>query len=354
MKFIFCSILILFFVSNATENLDQLSINKIQVIGSHNSYKVAIDSQLFELLQRNSDTDLTGLDYSHPPLTTQLDLGLRNLEIDIYSDTLGGKYATPLGLKLQQNQAPFDSDKKFLLPGFKVFHVQDIDFRSHHPLFNDYLIELKNWSDKNPNHEPIYITINAKDDEIKKAGFVIPEKFTAKTFDALEAELQNYLGNSKIIKPSDIQGAYSTLENAVLKFNWPKLKDARGKFIFILDEQGEKRTMFIKGHPSLKGRMMFVNAEPNTPEAAILIINDPKKSQSFIKKYVAKGYIVRTRADAETHQARKNDYSQFEAAKISGAQIISTDFYQKSTHFLSEYRVSFEMDTFIRKNPAFK
>lgn len=353
MKLILSTFFIIFCFSVPTKNLDQLTINKIQVIGSHNSYKVAIDASLFQLIKSKDQSDLSGLEYSHPPISTQLDLGLRNLELDVYSDSLGGKYANPMGLKLVKNQAPFDTEKQMLLPGFKVFHVQDIDFRSHHPLFKEYLIELKNWSDKNPNHEPIYITINAKDDEIKKAGFVVPEKFTAKTFDALEEVLKKYLGTSKIIKPSDIQGHYSTLENAVQKFNWPKLKDARGKFVFILDEQDEKREMFIKGHPSLKGRIMFANALPNTPEAAILILNDPKKNQTLIKEYVSKGYIVRTRADAETVQARQNDYSQFEAAKISGAQIISTDYYLKSTHFLSEYRVSFEQDVFIRKNPLF-
>lgn len=350
MKFILSTVFFVFYFLISTKNLDQLTINQIQVIGSHNSYKIAIDSTLFKLI--NGKGILSGLEYSHPPITTQLDLGLRNLELDVYSDTLGGKYANPLGMKLVKNQASFDEDKKMLLPGFKVFHVQDIDFRSHHPLFKDYLIELKNWSDKNPKHEPIFITMNAKDDEIKKPGFVVPEKFIAKTFDALEDDVKKYLGTSKIIKPSDIQGNYSTLENAVLKANWPKLKEARGKFIFILDEEGAKREMFINHHPSLTGRIMFVNALPNTPEAAILILNDPKKNQTLIKEYVKSGYIVRTRADSETIQARQNDFSQFEAAKNSGAQIISTDYYQKSSHFVSQYSVSFDNNTFIRKNPV--
>ncbi|MDR6560241.1 MULTISPECIES: phosphatidylinositol-specific phospholipase C1-like protein [unclassified Arcicella] len=351
--FLIVAVIVAFGFSISTKNLDQLTINKIQVIGSHNSYKVAIDSTLFKLISKNNKPDLSGLEYSHPPITTQLDLGLRNLEIDVYSDTLGGKYAEPFGLKLVKNQPPFDTEKKMQLPGFKVFHVQDIDFRSHHPLFKDYLIELKEWSKKNPKHEPIFITMNAKDDEIKKPGFTIPEKFIPKTFDALEGDIKHYLGEEKLIKPADIQGNYSTLENAVLKSNWPKLKNARGKFIFVLDEEGAKRNMFIEHHPSLKGRIMFVNALPNTPEAAILILNDPKKNQALIKQYVESGYIVRTRADAETIQARKNDFSQFEAAKLSGAQIISTDYYLKSNHFISEYRVSFENDAFIRKNPLF-
>ena len=159
------------------------------------------------------------------------------------------------------------------------------------------------------------------------------------------------MGVDKLITPAQIQGQYPSVEDAVLHFNWVKLKDARGKFIFIVDEVDKKRAAFIQNHPSLKDRIMFVNAEPGTPEAAILIINNPLKDGQKIAKYVKKGYIVRTRADAETKQARRNDYSQFEAAKASGAQIITTDYYQKSTYFPSTYIVSFEGNKYVRRNP---
>ncbi len=95
---------------------------------------------------------------------------------------------------------------------------------------------------------------------------------------------------------------------------------------------------------------MFANAEPGTPEAAILIRNDPK--QAGITDLVRKGYIVRTRADAETWEARVNDRSRFEAACRSGAQIITTDYYRKSTHFASDYSISFEDGGYFRGNPV--
>lgn len=351
MKSLLLTVSLIFSVFFSGENPDNLKINELQVIGSHNSYKLAIDPELFKLVSKNAK-DMAGLDYSHIGLSEQLNLGLRNLEIDVYSDTIGGKYATPLGMKLVKNQPEFDPSQKMKLPGFKVFHVQDIDFRSHNLLLRDDLKELKKWSDAHPAHEPVFITMNAKDDVIEKAGFTVPEKFTARSFDLLEEELKTNLGLNKLITPSGIQGKYSTLEEAVLHFNWPKLKNAKGKFIFILDETGTKRKDFINNHPSLKGRIMFANAEPDTPEAAILIINDPKKDGMKIQEYVKKGYIVRTRADADTRQARENDYSQFEAAKASGAQIITTDYYRKSTHFKSDYEVFFEKGVFVRKNPV--
>ena len=351
MKNLFSFALIIYSFVGCQSNLDDLPINQIQLIGSHNSYKIGIDTNLFRYITQKDTHDMKGLEYSHIELTQQLDLGLRNLELDVYSDTMGGKYAHPLGFKMVKNQPPFDPQNKMAQAGFKVFHMQDIDFRSHYLLFRDNLIALKNWSDTHPTHEPIFITMNAKDDVSRNPDFTIPEAFTPHTFDLLEEELKTYLGVDKLITPAQIQGTYPSVEDAVLHFNWTKLKDARGKFIFIVDEVGDKRAAFIQNHPSLKGRVMFVNAEAGTPEAAILIINNPLKDGQKIAEYVKKGYIVRTRADAETKQARKNDYSQFEAAKASWAQIITTDYYQKSSYFPSTYIVSFEGNKYVRKNP---
>ena len=143
-----------------------------------------------------------------------------------------------------------------------------------------------------------------------------------------------------------------TLEEAVLQGTWPTLKTARGKFIFVLDAKGEKMRSYSDGHPSLEGRILFINADPGTAEAAIIISNNSKSSQ--IPLLVKKGYIVRTRADSDTKQARENDRSYFDAACNSGAQIITTDYYQKSKQFKSDYFVSFEGGTYFRMNPIFK
>ena len=49
--------------------------------------------------------------------------------------------------------------------------------------------------------------------------------------------------------------------------------------------------------------------------------------------------MVRTRADANTVQARNNDTSQREQAFASGAQAISTDYYLPAQHFGNDYQV---------------
>ncbi len=331
--------------------LDELRINQIQVIGSHNSYKQSIDPHLFAFLSKDNAETMSNLDYDHVTLTSQLNFGLNNLEIDVYADTAGCKYAHPKGLDWVPNQPPFDIAGVMKQPGFKVFHVPEIDFRSNCATFKICLQELKAWSAAHSGHFPIFITMNAKDDPIDKPNFTVPEKFTPSIFDALDQEIITYLGRENCITPDDVRGKYKTLEQAVLAGKWPTVKKSSGKFIFILDEKGDKITMYSKQHPSLKNRILFANAEPGTPEAAILIRNNPKEDN--IAALVKKGYIVRTRADSDTKAARENDYSYFDAACNSGAQIITTDYYQKSTHFISEYVVSFINKTYIRQNPMF-
>jgi hypothetical protein len=336
----------------AQDSTDQIKINQLQIIGSHNSYKKAIDPKLFMLLQKSDSAGMSKIDYSHIPLTDQLNMGLLNLEIDVYADKRGGKYAYPKGLAWAPGQAPYDTAGVMKQPGFKVFHIQDIDFRSNCPTFKECLQELKTWSDAHPDHHPVFITMNAKDERMKKPGFTIPEKFTTSVFDRLDKEIADYMGKDYLITPDMVRGKYRTLESAVLHKNWPTLKAARGKFIFILDEHGPKLQAYIAGHPSLKGRLLFADAKPGTPEAAIHVMNDAKRDASAIRSLVKKGYIIRTRADSDTQEARVNDKSSFDAAESSGAQIITTDYYQKSKHFKSDYVISFQDQQYFRLNPV--
>jgi hypothetical protein len=335
------------------KDTDDLKLNQIQIIGSHNSYKQAIDPKLFRFLQKRDSVGMSKIDYEHIGLTDQLNLGLNALEIDVYADAMGGKYAHPKGLAWVPGQPPYDTKGVMNEPGFKVFHIQDIDYRSNCLTFKLCLQELKAWSEAHPDHNPVFITMNAKDEPMKNPDFTIPEKFTAKTFAELDKAILTNLGKQYLVTPDEVRGKYKTLETAVLHNNWPTIKAAKGKFIFILDEKGEKRAAYIAGHPSLKGCVLFADAEPGTPEAAIHIMNNAKQEFAAIKALVKKGYIIRTRADSDTQEARTDDKTSFEAAQKSGAQIISTDYYQKSTHFKSDFQISFSDGTYFKVNPLF-
>ncbi|KPH11911.1 phosphatidylinositol-specific phospholipase C1-like protein [Chryseobacterium sp. ERMR1:04] len=332
-----------------SKNLNDLKINEIQVIGSHNSYKKAILPEVYSYLSKKDSMNfLPRIQYEHIPIPQQLDLGLRNLEIDVYADSKGGKYAHPKILDLVKTTQPFDPEGKMKKPGYKMIHITDIDYQTWYYTLEDCLKDLKKWSDAHPDHDPVFITLEPKDGEPNTFG-TEPEHYTSQLFDDLDNELKKYLGKNKIITPDEIRGSYNTLNEAVLKKNWPKVKDAKGKFFFVLDNNSENRDLYMKDHPSLKGRMVFTNSTPGTPESAVLFRNDPSPE---INALVKQGYIIRTRADADTMEARKEDYSRFEKAKESGAQVITTDYYLPSKLFKSNYTISFDNNTYERKNPV--
>jgi hypothetical protein len=353
MKFILAAFFLITLMALRFDDSGEVRINRLQVIGSHNSYKKAIDPALFAAFQKQDPQSAAKLDYEHIGIIEQLNMGLLNIELDVYADEKGGRYAHPKGLDWVNSQPPYDTAGVMKQPGFKMLHVPELDFRSHYFTFKECLAALKQWSKAHPNHNPIFITLEAKDNKPKNPTFTEPEPFTEKLFDELDSNILEGLGADQLITPDNVRGKYKTLEAAVLHNNWPTLKAAKGRFLFILDDSGTKRDLYIAGHPSLKGRVLFANAMPGTPEAATMIKNNPKDPE--IPQLVKKGYIIRTRADSDTEQARNNDRSGLEAACNSGAQIITTDYYLKSTHFKSDYVVSFDgANKYFRLNPLFK
>ncbi|WP_066225004.1 Ca2+-dependent phosphoinositide-specific phospholipase C [Formosa haliotis] len=162
------------------------------------------------------------------------------------------------------------------------------------------------------------------------------------------------LGRDKIITPDDVRGNYSTLNEAVLAKNWPTLKSSLGKFIFLLLPGGAGLTTenaYVKNHPSLKGRTMFVRADIGAPHSGFLLLDNAVLRQGDIKKAVSQGYMVRTRADIETYEAKVNDLSRANAAFSSGAQVISTDYYQETNNYGTPYRVKIPNNKILQINP---
>lgn len=325
-------------------------LNDTQVIGSHNSYKSSMPLPILEYLRKVNPAAAASLEYDHLPLSQQLDLGLRNLELDVFHDPQGGRYAKPKGLSMLPDPESYDPKGELLEPGLKLFHVQDLDFQSHHLLFKNALLELKNWSNQHPDHHPVFVLINAKDGAVPMT--ISPLSFTGTALDSIDLEVRTHLGMDKLITPDLVRGTYGSLEAAVLAGNWPNLDAVRGKFLFVLDESEEKIRRYLTQKPELKNAVLFVNLKEGNPEAGFRIINDPITNETYIQDLVRKGYIIRTRADSDTKEARSGDYTKFEKAKASGAQVISTDYYIPSRLFPSEYSVSFGNGSFERQNPV--
>lgn len=322
--------------------VDALRLDDLQVIGTHNSYKRAMPEAELAAHRSVDAAGADGLDYAHPPLAQQLDLGLRALELDVYHDPHGGRYLQPPGAQRRgYASSPWSVDElpRMRRPGFKVMHLHDIDFRSQCVDLRECLEQVRDWSHAHPRHVPIMISINAKDGA-GGAGAAPALPFDAAAFDALDAQIRSVLSPSDLLLPDQVRGDHPTLRAAVLARGWPTLGETRGKVFFVLDEDARKTALYVDGHPSLRGRAMFVNADESAAEAAFLVLNDPLRQRRRIADAVAAGFLVRTRADADTREARTGDVGRREAAFASGAQFVSTDYPRPDPRWPA-YRVVF-------------
>jgi len=331
----------------------QLHLNDLQAVGTHNSYKQAMPPAELAAHHARDPGGADGLDYAHPPLAAQLDEGARTIELDVYYDPKGGHFAHPPGaLRKGYATSPWSPEAAAQMrhPGFKVMHLADIDFRSSCQTFVVCLVQIRNWSHAHRRHVPIMILLNAKDGK-GGPGAAAPMPFDERAFDALDAEVRSVFTPAELITPDLVQGRHRNLREAVRAGAWPTLSAARGKVFFVLDEDAEKVAMYRGRRPSLEGRAMFVNTDEASPAAAYLTINDPVRDGERIRRDVAAGYLVRTRADADTAEARRNDGTRREAAFASGAQYVSTDYMHADARF-GDYRVRLPADAAARCNPV--
>jgi hypothetical protein len=188
-------------------------INQIQVIGTHNSYHVGLAAGDAHMWEVTRPALFHALDYRHQSITHQLNGGVRQIEIDIYADTKGGRYANPaaprmlaaLGLPPDPD---FDPQHIMMKPGFKVMHVQDLDYRSNCEPLTACLAEVRAWSHAHPKHVPLFILIETKQHSLKlDFPTVEPETFTPEVFDALDREITSVFPLDEIITPDQVRAS---------------------------------------------------------------------------------------------------------------------------------------------------
>lgn len=305
---------------------EPLKLNQLQWIGSHNSYKQALPDGVSGYLQQQGQ-DTSSLQYQHLPLQQQLELGLRHLELDVLADPQGGMYLQPAAEQwLGKSLLSAEYKAKLQQPGFKAFHIPDMDFASHCPLFQDCLRQLLEWSKQHNNHLPVVILLNVKESGV--AGGIQPLILTTKDYALLDQEIRAVLPEDKLLTPDFVRKPGLTLQQTVLTQGWPGLYSSRGRFIFLFDGQPKQLELYRSQHPSLAGRVMFGNYPPASAEAAMVLQNQPEQQFEAIAELVQQGYIVRTRSD-EFHPTAYST-ARRDTALRSAAQIISTDFYPQA------------------------
>ena len=312
--------------------VDALPMNAIQAIGTHNSYKLAVAPNELARIKAVNPREADAIDYGHPPLPQQLDAGARQLEIDIAYDPQVGRYADPLGYRSGQGKVPYDF-APLKRPGLKVIHEPTVDYRSVCPLFRDCLADIRGWSKAHPDHVPILVILNLKEGGLSLPGATIAPLFDAKGMDQIDAEIRSVFPEAALITPHQVQGKYPALREAVAAGAWPRLKAARGRVMFALDCPPGQVARYRENRKVLEGRVAFVNVDPASPAAGYITLNEVPELSDQIAAAVKAGIIVRTRADADTREARRNDTARQVAAFASGAQYVSTDYMTPDARF---------------------
>lgn len=341
--------------SHADEDLTRLpnlALSSLQMIGSHNSYKKAMPANVMALLKWVEPAVAQGLDYSHIPIEEQLALGLRVFEIDVFHDPEGERYSRPLGRGLHPLTPAFNEWEQAQLdaPGLKVLHIQDIDYRSHCLTFRECLETFRDFSDANPGHLPIFISLNLKTSPIELPGSTTPLPFDKAGYLNLHRDLESTLGLDNLVTPSEVQKDSRSLRERITTFGWPDLSELRGRFIFLIDEPVRKTAGYLEEFEKHE-RLLFLSVPSDHDQAAILVMNDPLKAFDDIRARVAEGFLVRTRADADTVEARSADDTRMRAAFASGAHFISTDYYVPGERLEGDYRVRFPEGGYARQSP---
>jgi hypothetical protein len=318
---------------------DTLRLDQVQVLGSHNSYHGRPYPQVLAALYKSTPALARTLDYAHAPLPKQFDIGVRQIELDVWNDPRGGKYARP-SFPIQEG-VHIPNNPVMNEPGYKIIHQSDLDTNSTCLTFVLCLRLVRAWSDSHPGHVPIDVHIEMKDD-----------KATEPMFQELEHEILSAFDRTQIITPDEVRANAPTLGEAVRTRGWPTLGTVRGKVYFTLDNEGDFRAAYLVGHPSLRGRLIFTPSAPGQDDAAFAKLNDPVADAAKIKAALAAHMIVRTRADADTVEARANNHHDEQVALSGGAQLVSTDYEQPDPKLANGYVTKIPGGTPARCDPV--
>ena len=340
--------------SFSQQKMDSVRLNDIRILASHNSYKKKPHPKALKFLTKFQDklgdeNNPNFIDYGHLPIGDQFsDYGIRGVELDVNYDPKGKHYRRRRVNLFLFGQKQRVKNKSMKEPGFKLLHISDVDFETNYLTLIDALKAIKDWSVQHEKHIPIFINIEAKGshpaDQSKALRFLGFKKcipFDTLAYRKLEAEISSVFSKEDIFEPSDFKGDYSSIQNRVEQIGWPYLNECLGKVFFILE--GNNQHIYRK----FENPLMFYYGEPNDENTAFLLRNNSEGIEDELYK-LSNSFMIRTRSDAGTVQSRNNDYSKWESALKSNAQIISTDYYQADQRW-SNYKVGFKQIPSLRE-----
>lgn len=250
---------------------DRLRLDHLQWEGTHNSYHVATPGGLPEW------------NYTHASLEVQFQRqGVRQVELDVH----------------------WDPD----LQAFTVFHIPYADPGTTCATFQECLRTIRGWSDAHRGHAPIFVLVEPKDDvdDVPITGHL----------EDLDREVLGVFPASRLLRPDDVRGQRNSIREAIASRGWPTLRQARGRVVFVLLDEGAHREAYLDLHPGLQGAVFFPRGGAGEPWGAVMEHGNPLRDQEAVRRDVAAGYLVRSGPETR---------AEVEAALTLGVHLISTD-----------------------------
>ena len=261
--------------------LEEIRLNDLRMKGTHNSYHVKTPG-VSTLDPENN--------YTHAQLDVQADrLGVRQFELDVH-------YIPGMGLR--------------------VYHTA-LDPSTNCLGFAGCMSILLNWSMENPHHAPLWIFV-----EPKNLPTVVGE---LDILEMIQAETAATWPANKTITPTEVQGEAANLRTAITTEGWPTLEASRGKTLFVLLDKTEIRDLYVERNPTLENQTMFAIVDENHSLASVISFVNPETHGDRLRDASDLGFMVRTRPDEATLEAREKNYTRFELALETGANFITTD-----------------------------
>lgn len=282
-----------------------VKFNEVAFLGTHNSYKSGSTDE-FRKLCEALDVATFGLfgsetaDFAADTLTDQLELGIRNLEIDI--ETVVGDEGI----------------------SFAVSHMPYLDNVSSCYDLKGALEEVKLWSDNNPGHLPVTVIIEPKRAVLPVEGM---REFNIEYALVLDSLVREVIGDS-LLTPADMMGDYSSFKEMREADGWLPLGETMGKVLVLLHDCSATNK-FIKQDETIRTRAMFPilrYEDRNKSYTSFILDNEPDIALRHEAENIGKcNLIVRTRADSFPSFSEKR----YELIGQCSSQIISSDYVPK-------------------------
>ncbi|MFE3775573.1 phosphatidylinositol-specific phospholipase C domain-containing protein [Streptomyces sp. NPDC059122] len=149
----------------------------------------------------------------YPYLADALDSGAALVEVDVWTNGLGGSWRVSHSNPLGNNNNCVGAAT-----------AAELRTKDRNQDFAGCLADLRAWHDAHPGHRPILVKVEMKDGFNAKGGRGPAE------FDAL---IRQKLGDA-VYGPGDLAAGHATLDEAVRAGGWPPRADLAGKFLFEL------------------------------------------------------------------------------------------------------------------------